>query len=469
MTGAGHSPKRLPAAVACLATTILVGGLPSSLAAQTTDDDLRQGTPNGSWRSTYSAPSHPPTLIRNATIMTAAGRELEGADILLRDGVIATIGTGLSTPPNAIVIDGTGRFVTPGLIDTHSHVGVSPVPEVPTSFNNNETGMTTPQVWIEHSIWPQGPGFARVLAGGTTTIHLLPGSGDLIEGRGVTVKPVRAVTAQQMIFPGAARSVKMACGENPRGGSDFPTTKMGNVSGYREAFVAAAAYRDEWDGWLASRAGDMPDRDLGLETLAEILRGNILVQWHCYTADEMATNLQVAREFDFAVRSFHHAVEAYKIADLLAETGTAASMWSENWGFKMEALDGIPENVAIVSAAGARAIVHSDDDMRVQFLNHEAAKSMWAGRRMGMDVGRDEALRWITANAAWALGIEDRVGTLEEGKNADVVLWSGDPFSVYSVADQVWIDGALRWDRADPAYQEIADFDLGLTGRGGER
>jgi imidazolonepropionase-like amidohydrolase len=244
---------------------------------------------------------------------------------------------------------------------------------------------------------------------------------------------------------------------------------MGNVAGYRGAFIEAAAYRDEWDGWFANPAGDPPKRDLGLETLAEVLRGNILVQWHCYTADEMATNLEIAKEFGFHVRSFHHAVEAYKIRDLLAAAGTSASMWSENWGFKMEALDGISENVALVSAAGVRAIVHSDDDMRVQFLNHEAAKSMWAGRRAGLDVGRDEALRWVTANPAWALGIDDRVGTLEVGKNADIVLWSADPLTVYAVADQVWIDGALRWDRTDPEYQRAADFELGLVERGGDR
>ncbi len=431
--------------------------------------DIRHGVPNGSWRSTYTVPEHAPTLIRGATIMTATGDELVGADILLEDGVIARLGRDFDVPVDVVIIDGTGRFVTPGLIDSHSHIGVSPVPEVPTSFNNNETGMTTPQVWIEHSIWPQGPGFVRALAGGATTLHLLPGSGDLIEGRGATVKPVPARTAQELLFPDAPRSVKMACGENPKGGSDFPTTKMGNVSGYRAAFIAAQTYRDDWDEWLADPTGDPPGRDLGLETLAEVLRGNILVQWHCYTADEMATNLQVAREFGFHVRSFHHAVEAYKIADLLAVAGTAASMWSENWGFKMEAMDGISENVALVSSAGVRAIVHSDDDMRTQYLNHEAAKSMWAGRRRGLDVSRDEALRWVTANPAWALGIDDRVGTLEVGKNADVVLWSGDPLSVYSIPDQVWIDGALRWDRHDPAYQRVADFELGLVEKGGGR
>jgi imidazolonepropionase-like amidohydrolase len=284
----------------------------------------------------------------------------------------------------------------------------------------------------------------------------------LIEGRGVTVKTVPARTAQEMMFPDAPHTVKLACGENPRNGNGYPNTKMGNVAGYRAAFIEAQGYRDQWDAWLANPVGPAPDRDLGLETLAEVLRGNILVQWHCYTADEMATNLEVAREFQFPVRSFHHAVEAYKIADLLAEAGASASMWSENWGFKMEGLDGIPENVALVSAAGARAIVHSDDDMRTQYMNHEAAKSMWAARRAGMDVSRDEALRWVTANPAWALGLSDRIGTLEVGKNADVVLWSGDPLSVYSLADEVWIDGAVRWDRDDPDLQPISDFELGM-------
>jgi imidazolonepropionase-like amidohydrolase len=447
-----------------LITAAAVTASITSLHAQATssDADLRRGTPNASWRSTYTVPASPPTLLRNATIMTAAGQELTGADLLMQDGRITAIGRSLSAPAGAVVIDAAGRFVTPGLIDSHSHIGVSPVPEVPGAANNNEEGMTTPQVWIEHSVWPQGPGFARALAGGATTLQLLPGSGDLIEGRGITVKSIAARTAQEMMFPGAPHTVKLACGENPRRGNGYPNTKMGNVAGYRAAFIAAAKYRAEWDTWLEARSGTAPDRDLGLETLAEVLRGNILVQWHCYTADEMATNLQIAKEFGFQVRSFHHAVEAYKIADLLAEAGRSASMWSQNWGFKMEAIDGISENVALVSAAGARAIIHSDDDMRTQYLNHEAAKSMWAARRAGLDVSRDEALRWVTVNPAWAMGVDDRVGTLEVGKNADVVLWSGDPLSVYSIADQVWIDGALRWDRTDIALQPISDFELGM-------
>jgi imidazolonepropionase-like amidohydrolase len=278
-----------------------------------------------------------------------------------------------------------------------------------------------------------------------------------------------------MKFPGAPHALKMACGENPKRiygpRNESPQSAMGNVAGYRMGWIAAAEYLRRWEAWRAagSTPATMPERDLRLETLAKVLRGEIRVHNHCYRADEMVVMLDVAREFGYRVASFHHAVEAYKIRDLLAAAGTSASMWSENWGFKMEALDGISENVALVSAAGVRAIVHSDDDMRVQFLNHEAAKSMWAGRRAGLDVGRDEALRWVTANPAWALGIDDRVGTLEVGKNADIVLWSADPLTVYAVADQVWIDGALRWDRTDPEYQRAADFELGLVERGGDR
>ena len=425
-------------------------------------DNLKRGTRNGAWRSTYAPPVTPPTVIRGATIMTAAGETLDNADLLLQDGTIAALGANVEAPSDARVIDGSGRFVTPGLIDSHSHIGVSATPEVAAHYDNNDAGTTTPQLWMDHGVWPQGPGFSRALAGGTTTALLLPGSGDLIEGRGVTVKMVPARTPQAMMFPDAPYSLKMACGENPKGGSSFPRTRMGNVAGYREAFIRAQDYRETWDEWFATPTGEPPSRDLGLETLAGALRGDILVQVHCYRADDMTTVLQVAKEFGFNVRSFHHAVEAYKIRDMLAEHDVSASMWSDWWGFKMEAFDGIPENIPLVAEAGGRAILHSDSDLGIQRLNHDAAKAMHAGRRAGIDVTRNEALRWITANPAWALGIEDRTGTLEVGKNADVVLWSDDPFSVYSHADQVWIDGVLRYDRTNPNLQPQSDFELGL-------
>ena len=446
---------------------VAIVALASAASAQDSLSNLRQGTPNGAWHSTYTPLPSEPTVIRNATILTAAGRELENADLFIRDGKIEALGTDLNVPSGTREIDGSGRFVTPGLIDSHSHLGVSATPEVGAHFDNNETGATTPQVWIEHSIWPQGPGFARAGAGGVTTAQLLPGSGDLIEGRGATVKLVPARTAQAMLFPGAPWGLKMACGENPKRGNGYPTTRMGNVAGYRAAFIKAEAYRKKWDEWLSNPEGDPPERDLGNETLAEALRGNILVHVHCYRADEMANILELMTEFGMKVRSFHHAVEAYKVRDLLAAHGAAASMWSDWWGGKMEMFDGIPENVALVSEAGGRAIVHSDSDLGIQLLNQDASKSMYAGRRAGITIERDEALRWITANPAWALGIDDRVGTLEEGKNADVVLWSADPFSIYARADLTFIDGAVVYDREDPARQYRSDFELGILGTEG--
>ena len=433
---------------------------------EATLEDMRQGTRRGAWESTYEPLPARPVVIRDATIMTAAGETLENADILLQDREIRALGQDLDVPDEAQVVDGSGKYVTPGLIDSHSHVGVSATPEVAANYDNNDAGMTTPQLWMDHGVWSQGPGFARALAGGTTTALLLPGSGDLIEGRGVTVKMVPSRTAQSMKFPDAPPSLKMACGENPKGGSGYPQTRMGNVAGQRNAFIEAQAYREKWDAWLDDPEGDPPSRDLGMETLAEVLRGNMLVQVHCYRADDMRAMMNIAREFDFDVRSFHHAVEAYKIRDLLAERGISASMWSDWWGFKMEAFDGIPQNVALMESAGGRAIVHTDSDLEIQILNQQAAKALHAGRAAGLDISRNEALRWITANPAWALGIQDEVGTLEEGKNADVVLWDGDPFSVYTKTQKVWVDGALVYDRTDPDKQPLSDFELGGPAQG---
>lgn len=429
--------------------------------SEATLENMRRGTYNDAWESSYTPLPATPTVIQNATVMTAAGDILESADVRLRNRVIDTVGTDLPVPEGTQVVDGRGKVVTPGLIDSHSHLGVSATPEVGPHYDNNEVGMATPQLWMEHGVWPQGPGFARALAGGTTTALLLPGSGDLIEGRGFTAKFVPARSPQGMKFPDAPPTLKMACGENPKGGSSFPTTRMGTAAGFRSTFIEAQQYRERWDAWLSDPSGDPPKRDLGMEALAQVLRGDMLVQVHCYRADDMTTLLEIAQEFDFSIRSFHHAVEAYKIRDRLAERDVSASMWSDWWGFKMEAFDGLPQNVALVSDAGARAIVHSDDDLNIQRLNHEAAKALRAGREAGMEISRNDALRWITAHPAWALGIEDRVGTLEPGKNADVVLWSGDPFSVYTQADKVWIDGALVYDRADPDRQPRSDFELG--------
>jgi len=236
---------------------------------------------------------------------------------------------------------------------------------------------------------------------------------------------------------------------------------MGNMAGYRAAFIAAQDYRRRWDKWNKDHQGDPPDRNLRNETLAEVLRGNIYVQNHCYRADEMMQMLDLAHEFGFKIRSFHHAVEAYKIADVLAREGTAVSIWSDWWGFKEEAMDGIYENAALVQQAGGRVVIHSDDASGIQRLNQEAAKAMYHGRRAGIPITRDQAVRWFTANPAWVLGLESVVGTLEPGKMADVVLWSGDPLSVYAQAVRVYNDGWLVYDRNDPTHQPKTDFTLG--------
>jgi imidazolonepropionase-like amidohydrolase len=439
---------------------------PASPAARG-DDSPSWGRPQ--YPSTYRRKPNPPVFIRNATVLTAAGPELPGASVHFRDGRIVAVGRDLSPPADATVVDGTGKFVTPGVIDSHSHLGVYAAPGTFGENDGNEaTNPVTSQVWAEHSVWPQDPQIPLAIAGGVTVIQALPGSANLIGGRSATLRLIPARTVQEMKLPGAPYGLKMACGENPKRvyQSRGPSTRMGNMAGYREAFIRAERYRERWDEWLRDRKGVPPDRDLQLETLAEVLRGHILVHNHCYRADEMAQMLDLAREFGYRIRSFHHVVEGYKVADLLAREGTAASVWADWWGFKMESFDGIPENAALIEQAGARAIIHSDSPEGIQRLNQEAAKAMYSGRRAGLSITREQAIRWITANPAWALGIDSLTGTLEPGKAADVVLWSSDPFSVYSRAERVYNDGWLVFDRNDPAHQPGTDFNLGQTAPG---
>jgi imidazolonepropionase-like amidohydrolase len=334
---------------------------------------------------------------------------------------------------------------------------------------NEMSNPNTAEVWAEHSIWPQDPQFDLALRGGITTLQILPGSANLFGGRGVTVKNVPSLTEQGMKFPGAPYALKMACGENPKrvygGRSSAPQTRMGNVAGYRRAWIAATEYRDSFKRWQDAGAdpAKRPDRNLQLETLAGVLDGEILVHNHCYRADEMAVMIDLAREFGYKISSFHHAVEAYKIRDLLAANHICASMWADWWGFKLEAYDGIRENIALVDQAKGCAIVHSDDPNGIQRLNQEAAKAMRAGWEAGIKIDRADAVKWLSINPARALGIDKVTGSLEAGKNADVVVWSSDPFSVYSHADQVFIDGALLYDRNDPKKQPRRDFVVGTT------
>jgi imidazolonepropionase-like amidohydrolase len=415
--------------------------------------------------STYTAFPSRATLIRNVTLLTAAGPAIRNGSILLRNGKIVAVGANVAPPADgADIIDGTGKYVTPGIIDIHSHTGDYPAPGVSAHSDGNEaTSPNTANVWAEHSIWPQDPEFPRALAGGVTTAQILPGSANLIGGRSAVIKIVPSRTVQGMKFPGARYGLKMACGENPKRvyAQRGPSTRMGNMAGYRAAWISAEAYKRRWDAWNATHKGDAPTRDLTLETLAAALRGDIYVHMHCYRADEMAQVIDMSHEFGYKVRAFHHAIEAYKIADLLAKEGIAATMWADWGGFKMEALDTVRANIGLVDAAGARATIHSDDGSGIQRLNQEVAKAMYAAKRAGLTVGEDTAVKWMTINPAWALGLDDRIGSLEAGKNADVVLWNGDPFSVYAKAEKVWIDGAKLFDRDDPAQSWRTDFELG--------
>ena len=295
-------------------------------------------------------------------------------------------------------------------------------------------------------------------------MQILPGSANLMGGRSVTLKNVYARTVQGMKFPGAPYGMKMACGENPKrvygARGRMPSTRMGNLAVNRQTWIKAQEYMKKRD------SGKDFTRDLGMETLAGVLDGDILIHNHCYRADEMALVLDMAKEFGYKVSTFHHAVESYKIADLLRDNGVCSAVWADWWGFKMEAYDAIPENAALLHNSGACTIIHSDDENQIQRLNQEAAKAQADGRRMGIDISDAEVIRWLTHNPAKALGIDDKTGSLKPGKMADVVLWNGNPLSVYSRPEKVWIDGALLFNSSDPKLRPVSDFELGQPGEG---
>jgi len=420
--------------------------------------------------STYQPISTSSTLITNATVLTGTGERLDEADVLLVDGKVQQVGKDLTATAD-ITIDAQGKWVTPGIIDVHSHLGAYPSPSVESHQDGNEmTSPNTAEVWVEHSVWPQDPGFNRAREGGITSLQILPGSANLFGGRGVTLKNVPAHTMQGMKFPEAPYGLKMACGENPKRvygrQGVLPSTRMGNMAGYRMAWAEAAEYKRAWDKYDADyEAGlnpEAPVRDIKHDTLRGVLEGEVRIHNHCYKAEEMAMMIDLSKEFGYHAGTFHHGVEAYKIADLLAQNGSCAALWPDWWGFKMEAYDMVQENVAIVDAVkNSCAVVHSDSDTTIQRLNQEAGKVMYRANENGFDISEQHAIKWITSNAAKSLGIDDKTGSLEAGKQGDVVIWNQSPFSVYAKAEQVFVDGAKVYDRNDGAYQATSDFMLG--------
>jgi len=416
--------------------------------------------------STYTPKESASVYITNAHILDGIGGEFETGNLLIVDGKISQVGDfKAELTEGTTVIDAKGAWVTPGVIDVHSHLGVYATPGVRAhSDGNDATSPITAEVYAEHGVWPQDPGFAEALAGGVTTLHVLPGSANLFGGRGMTLRNIPSRTVQGMKFPDAPYTLKMACGENPKrvyGQRGGPASRMGNFAHYRKNWIKAQGYKDKLD------KGEITEgkRNLQLETLAGVLSGDILVQMHCYRADEMAQVLDMGEEFGYKVSSFHHAVEAYKIPDLLKEADTCAAMWSDWWGFKMESYDGIRENIPFVHAGGACALIHSDSANNIQRLNQEIAKAWAHGNRAGLEISKADAWKWISSNPAKAIGVSDTTGSLEAGKRADVVIWSGDPFSTYTKANKVYMDGMLMFDRAT-GLKPMGDFKLGQPGSG---
>jgi imidazolonepropionase-like amidohydrolase len=384
-------------------------------------------------------------LIKNATLLTVTHGRVEHGSVYVKDGKIAAFGAKVDAPASATVVDAGGKYVTPGIIDSHSHMALD-------QDINEATSPVVPHMMMRDAFVYDDKQIYRALAGGVTTALLLHGSADMIGGQAVVIKTKYGMEKEQMIFPNAPQSIKFASGENPKrvfgGKGTLPSTRMGNFAVQRQALLDAKEYMKDWDEYNAKVAkGDKdakaPKRDLKLEALADVLRGKMLVQIHCYRADELLTEMAMAKEFGYKVRAFHHALEAYKVADKLAENGVAIATFSDWWGYKYEAWDAIPWNAVIAMRKGVKVAIKSDSDDFVRRLNQEAAKTMRYG-----GATEDEAMRMITLNPAWIVGVDDKVGSIDIGKDGDLVLWSDYPLSSFAVPERVWIDGVEFFDRS---------------------
>lgn len=392
-------------------------------------------------------------VIENGTIMTAAQGTIENGTVVIVNGRISEVGRNLKIPAGARRINAKGKFVTPGLIDAHSHMGVYPWPGVDSNSDGNEaTDPITAQVRALDSFWFEDPALKRAIAGGITTIQVLPGSANLVGGQAALIKLKLGESLDKMIFENGPRCVKMALGENPKrvygSRSQIPSTRMGNIAFLREMFSKAKDYQRKWDEYNAKSDAEKsktpaPDRDLKLEALADILKGNLHPQIHCYRQDEMLRIFSVADEFGFKINALHHCIEGYKIAEEIAKRNIVVCTWPDWYGFKMESWQATPYAIKILTDKGVRVAVHSDSADMVQRFYIEAEKLL----RYGLT--EEQALKTITINPAYALGIQDRVGSIEPGKDADLVIFDHTPFSVYSRVETTIIDGRIYYQRGN--------------------
>jgi len=383
------------------------------------------------------------TLIRNATILTVANGTVTNGSILIRDGKIAAVGTDVAAPAGAVVVDATGKYVTPGIIDAHSHIATDAV--------NEGSVAVSAMVGIADVLDPDDVAIYRALAGGVTSVNVLHGSANPIGGKNAVIKLRWGADAAGLFLAGAPPGIKFALGENTkrdRTPDRYPATRMGVQDVIRQAFLEAQQYRAEWRAYDAlperqRRTAVAPRRDLGREALAEILDGTRLVHAHSYRADEILQLLRVAEEFGFRIATFQHVLEGYKVADEIAAHGAGASTFSDWWAYKVEAYDAIPYNAALMTDRGVLSSLNSDSPEEMRHLNQEAAKAMrWGG------LSETEALKLVTLNPAVQLGVQDRVGSIEVGKDADLAVFSGHPLSVMGVVEQTYVDGLLYFDRA---------------------
>src|ERR1017187_4770687 len=390
--------------------------------------------------------AHHDVVIKNATVMTATHGNITNGSVYIKDGKIAAVGENVNAPASVAVLDAGGKYLTPGIIDSHSHIALD-------DDVNEATSPVTPHMMMKDSFDYQDKAIYRALAGGVTTSLLLHGSANMIGGQAVVIKHKYGATRDETLFPNAPRSIKFASGENPKRvygtREQLPSTRMGNFAVQREALVQAQDYMHEWDSYNEKVKHDKdasaPKHDLKLEALADVLRGKLLVQIHCYRADEMLTEIAMAKEFGYNLRAFHHALEAYKIADQLAANNIGIATFADWWGYKQEAWDAIPWNAVMAMRKGVRVAIKSDSGDYDRRLNQEAAKTMRYG-----GATEEEALKMITINAAWIVGVDDRVGSIEVGKDADLVIWDGYPLSSTGVPEKVLIDGDVYFDRGLP-------------------